>query len=179
MKTTMLLLLWGSLVGYCNFAAAQSTLDDLLTEYKSLSQEAAQSNKKRLQRKQDRAAINLVNYIQEHGYPLTIATPPSATFVVYAQSYPDLGAPLDTLEQHQQIQVYDKDEHGYYSVSTEAGEGYVQGLAEQVAGDKDHPIHLLDEMLERRLAVDRMLEQSRRDPKIRFERYGPPEANGG
>lgn len=157
-------------------AQSNTTLDDLLTNYNSLSQEVKTNGKKSVQRKQDRAAIKLVNYINKHGYPITVT--PSQQLLVYAAPYPQLGEVVDTLDRAEQVQVYTKDRYGYYKVSTDAGEGYVQNIVANV-NSKNHPLHLFDEMLSREAAVDKMLEQSRRQPRMRINQSSRRPDNAG
>lgn len=166
MKTIILAIIWISIGWKTSVAQKNITLDDLLTNYNALSQELKTTTKKSVRRKQDRAAIQLVNYINKQGYPLTITT--TQPLLVYAAPYPCLGAVIDTLVPTDLVQVYDKDRHGYYKVATVQGEGYVQGIAANLPNN-DHPLHLLDEMLVRAAAVDKMLEQARRQPRMRFD----------
>lgn len=171
MKTMIfsVVLLWAFLIQ--SQAYGQQDLNDLVTEYNALSQEADQTKKKNVQRKQDRVAVKLVNYIQEYGYPLTVSENSAEQMVVYTHPDPTQAKVLEVLKKDQLIQVYDKDAQGYYKVTTEAGDGYVKGLSSQF-GQARHPLMLLDEMLSRRLAVDKMLEESREQPRMRFSRFG-------
>lgn len=166
MKAIILTTIWVSIGWGTSIAQKNITLEDLLNNYNALSQELKTTAKKSVQRKQDRAAIKLVNYINEHGYPFTITT--IRPLLVYAAPYPNLGAVIDTLDPADLVQVYSKDQHGYYKVSTVQGEGYVQGIVANLPSD-NHPLHLLDEMLVRAAAVDKMLEQSRRQPRMRLD----------
>lgn len=151
--------------------SAQQTLDNLLTDYKSWSQEAKQTPTKTALRKQDRATVKLANYIEEYGYPLTLAASPAQKLVVYEQPYPILGKVLYTLDSNEKVQVYEKDEHGYYRIGKDGVQGYVYGVSSQFKGDHDLWL-LLDEMLARKKAVNKMLEQARARPRMRVDDFG-------
>ncbi len=136
---------------------AQSEFENLL-QFQQESQAAYTKDPKRAtRRKLYKAEDNLMDYLKEQGYDLTVVLQDPIVLPIHEKVYPTLGAVVDSLQDEQEITVFGKNQYGYYKVGINGKIGYVYKLDKYLVSLYDYPLALANKYAAMEAKVDAIL----------------------
>lgn len=130
---------------------AQKSFEALSEERATLLEAYEAKPKKAIRAKINRVEEEVLEYIQENGYPVVVHT--TIALDVQDQAYPLKGNIIASLNDQQEILLLDKDAYGYYKVKINNQIGYVYNL-QTTPNLETYPLSLIKDHLEQQKVMD-------------------------